>query len=460
MALTKSQLPTPSTLNQPLLLTEKRGVAAYYRDILVGLLLLAAPFLLFPRGYGLLALLILPGLWLLRWALTSRFIPRTPLDWPILVILVMVLLSMGITFELGFSIGKIAGLLLGIVLFYAVVDWADKESALQTVLTCFILSGMGIAVMSVLGTRWPDKFPFIQSVLDQLPEVLRRVRNAEDGFSPNQVGGVLIFFIPLQLMWGSYWLNRLLSRATKGLAAPLAATDGSKGRIKGMLGLMFVGMSLLVTGGVLLLTQSRGALGGLIVGLFALFAIRTQWGKVLAIVGTMVLAWLFFLGSMGDIVGAGLDTEVAGTISLTGRFEVWSRAVQGLNDFPLGMGMNNFRRVMPILYPAVSVHLMRDIAHTHNHFLQAGLDLGIPGMIAYLALWLGAGFLLFRVIKKSQHPFYQAVALGLTGSLAAHFIYGLTDAVALGAKPGFVFWWLLGLVMATYKLAAEDRLPS
>jgi putative inorganic carbon (HCO3(-)) transporter len=120
------------------------------------------------------------------------------------------------------------------------------------------------------------------------------------------------------------------------------------------------------------------------------------------------------------------------------------------------MGMNNFRRVMPIRYPLLSVSPTQDIAHAHNHLLQAGLDLGIPGLIAYLALWLGAGFLLFQTIRESQHHLYPAIALGLTGSLAAHFVYGLTDAVALGAKPGFVFWWVLGLVVATCKLANKD----
>jgi putative inorganic carbon (HCO3(-)) transporter len=378
----------------------------------------------------------------------------------------MILVSMGITFDLSFSIGKIAGLLLGIVLFYAITDLTVSASSLQRVITTFILVGLGIALLSILGTKWPVKFPLVQPVLDQLPEVLRRVRNAEEGFNPNQVGGVLIFFIPLQVMLGSYWLNRLLSRSPRmkirsvkvhfDTPEQLFSQEGGSGRVKSMLGLMFMGLSLLVTGGVLLLTQSRGALGGVIVGLLALFAIRTDWGKVVAIVGTIVLLWLIYFSSIGDVVGPGLDTEVAGTISLTGRLEIWSRAGQGLSDFPLGMGMNNFRRVMPLRYPLSSVSPTQDIAHAHNHLLQAGLDLGIPGLIAYLALWLGAGFLLFQTIRESQHHLYSAIALGLTGSLAAHFVYGLTDAVALGAKPGFVFWWVLGLVVATCKLANKD----
>src|SRR6185503_13930860 len=179
-------------------------------------------------------------------------------------------------------------------------------------------------------------------------------------------------------------------------------------------------------------------------------AIRTRWGKVLAVIGLITLVVVINSGAGEDLVTSGLETEAAGTIRLGGRLEVWSRGLQGLADFPLGMGMNNFRRVMPILYPALGVSPTKDIAHAHNHLLQAGLDLGMPGLIAYLALWLVAGFLLYQVVSGSGARFYKVIALGLVGSFIAYFIYGITDAVALGAKPGFVFWWALGLVVATY----------
>jgi O-antigen ligase len=43
-------------------------------------------------------------------------------------------------------------------------------------------------------------------------------------------------------------------------------------------------------------------------------------------------------------------------------------------------------RVVPVLYPLFTVPLDSDIAHAHNIFLQTALDLGIPGLVAYLAL--------------------------------------------------------------------------
>jgi hypothetical protein len=44
----------------------------------------------------------------------------------------------------------------------------------------------------------------------------------------------------------------------------------------------------------------------------------------------------------------------------------------------------------------------------------------------------------------------KTLVLGLGGGLAAHLIYGLTDAVALGAKPGLLYWMLLGLIVGLF----------
>lgn len=460
------QIQPRSIAGQPLSQGRSRPPGAYYPDILLGLLLLAAPFLLFPRGYGLLALLLLPLLWLIRWGLTGHFVPRTPLDGPVLLLLAALLASLWATFDLSFSIGKISSLLLGVVIYYAVIDLSRSKAAFQRVMAGFIVAGLGITLLAALGTHWAYKFPFIQPALDSLPEALRNVRGAEAGFNPNQVGGVLIFFIPLQVMLCGYWLKALFSPSLPGetsvpekptgISKPTAAHQ--KFRPGSFLGLGLTGLALLATGTMLLLSQSRGALGGLAAGLLAVAALRTSWGKALGFMSLVLLAGFIYLNGANALVGSGLETEVAGVIRLDGRLEIWSRAAAALADFPLGLGMNNFRRVMPLLYPATSVRLVGDVAHAHNHLLQAGLDLGLPGLVAYLSLWLGAAFMLWQVIRQTtQDGFYQAAAWGLFGGLLAHFTYGLTDAVALGAKPGFIFWWTLGLVAAIYQLSIQVK---
>ncbi|MDH5508026.1 MAG: O-antigen ligase family protein, partial [Anaerolineae bacterium] len=161
---------------------------------------------------------------------------------------------------------------------------------------------------------------------------------------------------------------------------------------------------------------------------------------------------------------------VPGTLNL--RMEVWSRAVSAIRDFSwTGMGMNLFRTTSESMYPLFLIDPSRDIAHAHNEFLQAALDLGIAGLVAFLALNLAAVIMLRRLwlrlpaVAQFLHPLQdaplisRAVVLGLAGGLISHMIYGMADAVGLGAKPGVLFWLLIALVTALYIRVSLPNIP-
>jgi putative inorganic carbon (HCO3(-)) transporter len=146
------------------------------------------------------------------------------------------------------------------------------------------------------------------------------------------------------------------------------------------------------------------------------------------------------------------------TLSIEGRVELWSRALYAIQDFPFtGPGLGAFRQVVHTLYPLFLVGPDTDMAHAHNVFLQVALDLGVPGLVAYLAL-VGTGLWLawrtarpFRTEASSGSRRDAWLATGIAGSLVAFHIYGLTDAIALGAKPGVALWMLLGMVAALWR---------
>jgi putative inorganic carbon (HCO3(-)) transporter len=193
-------------------------------------------------------------------------------------------------------------------------------------------------------------------------------------------------------------------------------------------------------------------------------------------------------------MGSDLAAEpVLSLNSLAGRLEIWSRAIYGIQDFPFtGMGMNTFRKVMPVLYPLFTYLPEIDIGHAHNEFLQAALDLGIPGLIAFIALYIIAFWMLIRIWQSArldvapasndQHkedplskknkwfskidssPFADAnlvriAVLGLGGGLLAHMLWGLTDALSLGGRPAFLLWVILGLINGLHTQAQEHRVP-
>jgi hypothetical protein len=84
-------------------------------------------------------------------------------------------------------------------------------------------------------------------------------------------------------------------------------------------------------------------------------------------------------------------------------------------------------------------------------------DLGLLGLVAYLALIISAIWIGWRLARSRSE--WGWLGLGIVGALVAFHTYGLTDAVALGAKPGVAFWMLLALAAAAANLeqATESR---
>jgi putative inorganic carbon (HCO3(-)) transporter len=135
---------------------------------------------------------------------------------------------------------------------------------------------------------------------------------------------------------------------------------------------------------------------------------------------------------------------------VAGRFMIWQRAWYGILDAPLtGIGINAFHLLAQEPYPRLpNFRPDPDITHAHNLFLQTGLDLGLPGLLAYSTLLVMAGATLVRLWRNTQpgRP-ARLWVVGMAGALAAFLIFNLLDAVTLGARPAVANWFLLGLML-------------
>jgi hypothetical protein len=81
----------------------------------------------------------------------------------------------------------------------------------------------------------------------------------------------------------------------------------------------------------------------------------------------------------------------------------------------------------PVLPASISPDY--DFAHAHNELLQA-TDLGVPGLVALLAIYFGTFGMLWSLWHGAPDLETRYLALGLAGGLLAHAIYGFTDAIA------------------------------
>jgi hypothetical protein len=65
--------------------------------------------------------------------------------------------------------------------------------------------------------------------------------------------------------------------------------------------------------------------------------------------------------------------------------------------------------------------------------------------------------MLWRSWRYSSSFWLRLLAVGLGANLVAYGVYGMVDAVALGARPGFIFWLLLGLIAGLYRNVERSR---
>jgi putative inorganic carbon (HCO3(-)) transporter len=220
-------------------------------------------------------------------------------------------------------------------------------------------------------------------------------------------------------------------------------------------GLLLAATGMLV---VLVLTKSRGAWMGLAAALAVLVVLRWRWGWLALVAGVAgVSAWIASLG-WGPFLE--LLTANEAIRGLDGRIEIWSRGLYLVRDFPLtGAGMGAYGPLVDRLYPFF-LEPPGSIPHAHNLFLQVAVDLGLPGLLAWLVVVVGVLVGAWRVWQAGRRR-SDALALrlgaGLLACLAAMAVHGITDAVVWTmVRSAPLVWAVFGMICAAHQVYYQE----
>ena len=344
------------------------------------------------------------------------------------------------------STPKAVLLLASITLFYLTVIIAARTyTALRWTLRFYLGVGTVVGVVGFASIDWQIRSGLFAGVVDRLSVKPLQLVGMQEAVNPNQLAGVMLWLVPLAAAltfhgWSSFRTDRKLTISNVTGAVLLTCISGS--------GL-----------GLVLLTQSRSAIAGLAVGLVSVALILTPRQHRYAVCllgGSLAVAPIVYLLSRTPILDYASGTTPVSTLVM--RVEIWARAIDAIQDFPFtGAGLNGFRAIIHHIYPLTAVPPTVDIAHAHNTWLQVALDLGLPGLIAYVAIVFGTLTTQVEVLRRAVdgRTDSPAISAGVIGCLAAFVVYGLTDTVGLGAVPGFLFWILLGIAIAAWKLGTR-----
>ncbi len=422
----------------------------------------AAPLLVFPTlrpRWTAIALGVLAAMWLLRWLVRREPWPVTPFNGTLLLFVVMIPIALRASAFPDVTWPEIVRVVLGLSVFRAVASVARDRRSLGLVSLIFCLMALVLIAIGMVATQWSGygKVGTLQGLTSHIPHLIATLPEDQgpSGVNPNHLAGALVLYLPLS-----------------AVVAVRGSTFCQRPPVLSIL-LLLGGVTFfaLVTG-TLVLTQSRSAWIGSTAGLIGLVVLAgvtafRRWVRVLsgslpvlAIIGLIVVALqvgperILVLLDPGNSAG-GLQTSV-GIITLSDRMRIWIRAIYVIHNFPFtGCGLGAFQQVVHF-YPIFSVGLDTEPPHAHNIFLQTALDLGIPGLVAYLALLIVALAVCWRAARR-RDPLVRPLALGLAGGLIALHTYGMTDALALGSKPAVVFWFALGLIAALSNVSRKER---
>jgi putative inorganic carbon (HCO3(-)) transporter len=383
---------------------------------------------------GFLALL-LPG---------RRWPARTPLDWSLLLLAAMSGVSLLITARPEITQVQAARLWAGLAVCYGVIQWiAGQRSRALVAAVALVVVAVALALLAPFTVGWNlTKAVFIpSSVYEHFPLLIA------DPIHPNVIASLLALLFPLPLAW---------------LLASGGVEPGRSSRWRVVLHLAS-GMTCLLIGLTLVLTKSRGGyISGAVGGLATVWlSARGRWGRALALLLTLAVigaaAYLFFGSSPDNFAVTGELVEGATDPSTWAfRQQVWRTALWMIADFPFtGVGMGLFNEVGALLYP------FYETANpgAHNLYLQIGVDLGLPGLIAYLALvmlTIEQAVSARKAFIRRRDVVLHTVTNGVLAGWVAVTVHGLVDITVWGTRAAFIPWVVIGLAAALHRVAEEQ----
>jgi O-antigen ligase len=137
----------------------------------------------------------------------------------------------------------------------------------------------------------------------------------------------------------------------------------------------------------------------------------------------------------------------------SGRIQIWARGLGYMRDHPVfGVGAGNFQAAEGLLSPFAErqqfgVGVRWNAAH--NTFIQAGAELGVPGLILFAGV-IACAFLAVRRARRSGAVLAPAITASLVGFVVGAFFLSLAYSEIL--------YTLVALAAGLQKASATDGL--
>ncbi|MCL4459349.1 MAG: O-antigen ligase family protein [Chloroflexi bacterium] len=376
-----------------------------------------------------------------------------PLFIPLLLLIAALTISVGQAVSLAASLKEMLKWLELLAVYFLLSNTLKDRGQLSRILVVLLAAGSLEALVGFyqfFGQVGPPSF------------ALGRFMRAYGTFAqPNPFAGYLGMIIPIALSLALLSLRR--TTAARSWPSPLRL-------------LSWIGLVLL--GGAVMMSLSRGAWLGLAGAVVLMSALASRRTFILLLIALLLLAIVLMLGAFNllpaqllqriESITSSLSIFDARQVLLTPqnwavveRMAHWQAAWEMFQTNPLfGVGVGNY----VIVYPHYALPGWADpLGHAHNFYLNMAAEAGLLGLGAYLLFVVSCFWHAWRVLGRyvvsSDYSLERATLLGLLGALAVVSLHnGFDNLYVHGMNVQIAI--MLGMVSALGLRVRSDRLEE
>jgi len=225
---------------------------------------------------------------------------------------------------------------------------------------------------------------------------------------------------------------------------------------------------------------TRAATLAILVGALGLVRWRVPHGTLnrrrLATLGAIVMILAVAATLWGQYGGRHRETllrRLSSHRELSNRAFLWLVSLEMIRDKPLsGTGYGRYNaefwpyceRYIQRPGHEMFTYILREMrglnpGHAHNGLLEAACETGVPGTVAYLALWVMVFVCCHRCVRGGA-PADQRLGRHLRAALICVFVDSLFGFPLQLPASALLFWILLGNVAQTYRRAAAAEVAQ
>jgi len=388
-----------------------------------------------------LALAFLALLWAIYLGADRWRIQATPMDVPILGLLILLAVNLNISADPQATLIRVYHLLISFSLFFSIVRLVQNGKNLPVLILSLIVLALGAGLLGLFATEWSDSslLSFLSPSYARLPRLSSVLPGAS--INKNTMGGALTFFptLLLSLMWDGASFKKLAGKyiRIRNFHIPLYT--------------LLLALTFGLVMAVLFLTQSRGAWLGTAVGLLTFLVWKDKrflWLIPLAALLLFVVVRdprVDGLNGLLNLLDKGQDA------SLQGRVDIWARIISLTQDFPItGVGLDALNPVYQTYFnPFLFDEPAAVLYHAHNTLLSVTIEMGIPALILYVSLLSSFGAMAKRAWKHAR-TINRVLIMGLVCGMISHQVFGIMDAFPLGKNLGITMWIYFAVVASLF----------